>query len=164
LTPCECRRFTVIRSATPNDLDFLFDILTRMSKLAGYDKVGLRVDKEWSYQFGRRMISGSDSAVFIAEIGGKPIASIGLKLIPWSFDASQSIVIEEWWFIRPEHRGNLSLINAMIELAEWWTEQRGATALWMAALGNNQKGMQAFYERRNFIFTHTFFIKEIKNG
>jgi hypothetical protein len=154
----------MIREATDNDLDFLYEILTEMSKRAGYDKVGLRVDKEWSYQFGRRMIHGSDSVVFIAEIGGTPIASIGLKLIPWEFDSMQSVVVEEWWYIRPEHRGNLSLINAMIELAEWWTAQKGATVLWMAALGNNQRGMQAFYKRQDFIFTHTFFIKEIKHG
>ena len=150
----------MIRQATENDLGFLYELCLDMCSMANYAKGGLVVDKESSYAFGQRMIAGPNSAVFIVEKKGKPIASIGLRIVPWDHNRSQMIAWEEWWYVHPDHRGNLNLATALIDLAEWWAKENGATSLWMAA--TNDKRVETFYRRHRFTPTHTFHIKEIK--
>jgi hypothetical protein len=152
----------MIREATLEDFDFLFDLCRDMCKMAGYDKGGLAPDKDSSYIYVNNMIEGKNSDIFIAEDGGQPIASIGLICYPWEHNPQQKIVMEEWWYVHPDHRGNLNLATALIELAEWWAKRKGATSLWMAS--TNDRRVDIFYRRHKFIPAHSLFIKEIDNG
>ena len=127
--------------------------------IAGYDKGGLVVDKESSFAYGRDMINGENSIVFIAEKQGKPIASIGLIIFPWEHNKSQKIATEEWYYIVPEHRGSISLAKALIDLAKWWAKENGAISLWMFT--QSDRKATAFYRRNRFNFAHSLFIKEI---
>jgi len=152
----------MIREATINDLDFLYELCLDMCSIAGYDKGGLIVDKESSFAYGRMMIEGENSAVFIAEESGKPIASIGLIIYSWEHNRSQKIAGEEWLYVHPDHRGNLNLAQALIDLAEWWAKSKGATSLWMSSMSDRKTA--AFYRRKKFHLAHSIHIKEIKNG
>ena len=151
----------MIRKATEKDLDFLYELCLDMCSMAGYDKGGLVVDKESSFAYGRDMINGENSIVFIAEKHGKPIASIGLIIYPWEHNRSQKIAIEEWFYVAPEHRGSIALLDALKDLAEWWAGKNGATSLWMVS---TDRKVETFYRRKKFNYTHSLFIKEIKDG
>ena len=152
----------MIREANEKDLDFLYELCLDMCSIAGYDKGGLIVDKESSFAYGRDMINGENSIVFIAEKQGKPIASIGLVIYPWEHNRSQMIVGEDWLYIHPEHRGNLALLNALIDLAEWWAKSKGAISLWMSTMTDRKTTL--FYQRKKFHPAHSIVIKEIKDG
>jgi GNAT superfamily N-acetyltransferase len=152
----------MIREATIDDFDFLFALCRDMCSMAGYDKGGLTVDADSSRMYLHDMIIKPDCAIFIAEKEGKPIASIGLITFFWEHNRSQKIAMEEWWYVHPDHRGNLNLVTALIELAEWWANRQGAISLWVAST-NNRK-VDAFYRRHKFHPEHRIHIKEITNG
>ena len=152
----------MIREATIADFDFLFALCQDMCSMAGYDKGGLVVDRDSSYQYVQDMLANPNATIFVAEKHGVPIASIGLDSFLWEHNRSQKIALEEWLYVHPDHRGNLKLAKALIDLAEWWAKRQGATSLWMASTNDRRVGL--FYRRKKFHPAHSLFIKEITNG
>ena len=152
----------MIREATIADFDFLFELCQDMCSMAGYDKGGLVVDRDSSFQYVKDMLASPDATIFVAEKDGKQIASIGLITFLWEHNRSQKIAMEEWWYVHPDHRGNLKLVKALIDLAEWWAKRSGATSLWMATMTN--KKTDIFYRRNKFNKAHSIYIKELQNG
>ena len=97
-----------------------------------------------------RAIQDPNMGVWLAEDDGVVIGITGALFYPMYFSPSSMVVQELWWWLTPEARGN-GAGQALFNMIESWATAKGATALFMVALEDeNAEKMAQIYTRKGF--------------
>ena len=146
-----------VRQATAADLDAYTDMLAEfhaaspMVDVAVYDPVKTRA-------FLATSLENNDILLLVGEMNGEIVGVTSCLIYPLYF--SQSTVGQElWWWLTPKARGS-GIGKMMFKTIEAWSEQKGATALFMIALEDERAtAMEKVYFRAGFKPLERTFIK-----
>jgi GNAT superfamily N-acetyltransferase len=86
---------------------------------------------------------------------------LAMTLVP--FYAAPSIVFaqELFWWVEPEARSK-RVGEGLLDAAQRWAEQKGATVLSMVALGKQElRSVSQFYERKGFDLLETTWTRKV---
>lgn len=136
MTTCQ----TVIRAATPADLDRLVELLKLLFAIeADFDFDALRQRRGLAM-----LIANQWATVLVAETSGKVVGMATGQLTISTAEGGPALLVEDV-VVAPRHRSNGHGSSLLAALADWATEH-GAQRLQLLADCNNQAGL-AFYRQ-----------------
>jgi GNAT superfamily N-acetyltransferase len=133
-----------VRDATRQDIRTLMDLYTA----AGLDTRGEHVESEMNVVWDRMRAAAPGSRVFIFSLGGLPVGTYTLFILPLLAHAGAPEAVVEDVAVHPEAQGQ-GIGRRMMEHARELAREAGCYKL---ALSSNQRRVQAhaFYERLGF--------------
>lgn len=133
-----------VRDATRKDIRTLMDLYTA----AGLDTRGAHVESEMHVMWDRMRAAAPGVRVFIFSLGGMPVGTYTLFILPLLAHAGAPEAIVEDVAVHPEAQGQ-GIGRRMMEHARELAREVGCYKL---ALSSNQRRVEAhaFYERLGF--------------
>jgi GNAT superfamily N-acetyltransferase len=108
-----------------------------------------------------RAIDNPDIGVWLAERDGDIIGICGALVYPIYFNPQHTIAQELWWWLTPAARGG-SAAKKLLRTIEDWAAEKGASALSMIALDNqNGERVGNFYLRSGFAPMERTYVREV---
>lgn len=154
MTTAACERMTLIRPATPEDLDALVDLGVAFHASTPYrawfqaDPSAMRRLAEWAVENG---------SVFIAEDGAGVVGMIGMALSPHLI-SGELYASELFWFVDPGARGSTGI--RLLRAAEKWARDKGARAIQMTAPDDFAAHI---YERLHYRLMERVYVRTLEN-
>ena len=124
----------MIRQAEYKDIPVCMELVNGFFAHGELDGTGLEVDQDTIEFAIQDMIDLDNAVVFVAEVDGMVVGSIGGYVFPWSLNANILVLQEKGWFIPPENRmkypvAALGLKKAFMK----WGKEKGATVICMVS-------------------------------
>jgi GNAT superfamily N-acetyltransferase len=139
----------IVRSAIAEDLPRYLP-LGQAFHAASPMHSAMPFDVDGFSDFFLRAIQDPNMGVWLAEDDGAVIGITGALFYPMYFSPSSMVVQELWWWLTPEARGK-GVGHALLNVIESWATAKGATALFMVALEDeNAEKMAQIYTRKGF--------------
>lgn len=143
----------MIRIAVIADIDRIVELGQRFricTKYAGFIAASADAMEELAYN----LITGNDSAVFLADLDGLTVGMLGLVTFKHPI-SGETFGSELFWWVEPEYRGHgIRLLYA----AERWARSRGARAFQMIAPTSD---VAAIYSRLGYTEVETLYQKRL---
>lgn len=103
------------------------------------------------------MIDHPDSLALVLERDGAVVGGIAGTLAPFTFNMDHMSVLENFWFVHPEHRCAEAL--QLEEELEAWAWDRGAAMVIMGAFPGAAAVLGRHYRRRGYAPAESLYIK-----
>lgn len=152
---------SVVRPATINDIPLLVQMAGRFHKAVLADK-GLGYNPS---DFVRHCVSMMElpmTVVLVADTEtAKVVGCIAGIISPWFMYPSQVVLLEQWWWVDPEHRGGRIALDLEEEFIKWGKDN-GANRIIMISIGSEkEETVKRYYRRKGYKYLEMHFIKEI---
>ena len=118
-------------------------------------------DAEGFSDFFLQAVRNPNMGVWLAEDDNKIIGIAGALFYSMYFSPSSTVAQELWWWLTPEARGK-GAGQALYNMLESWATAKGATALFMVALEDeNAEKMGQIYIRKGFCLMERTYVREV---
>jgi len=109
----------------------------------------------------RFLIDNDITEVFVSRDNLTFQGCIGGIVSPWFGDYSQLVLTEQFWWVNPKYRNTRCSIKLLKKLIEWG-KTKGANLLMMISVGSDKENtLQKYYNKNDFRYVESHFIKEI---
>lgn len=151
-----------VRPATTDDMWSLINIGDLFYREGGFADRGLRIKDDDLGKFLLFLINSPNGILLVVEDNEVVIGTIGGIVNPWFLDFSQSILIENWFWVHPDHRNRKagSLLLSEFEVAG---KDIGVSHVCMVTLDSREEErLMGYYRSVGYAHLEHHFIKEIK--
>ena len=150
----------IVRRATAEDLEQYLLLGAAFQQASPVHRL-LPFNKEGFTDFFLSGLEEPDMGMWVVENNGKIIGIAGAVIYPMFFSRSNKVAQELWWWILPEARGN-GIGKKLYDAIESWASARGAKALFMIALEDeNTSKMEQIYRNNGYRPMERAFFKEV---
>jgi hypothetical protein len=148
----------MIREATVNDIDTLFEMSLKFLKEGGiFDHIPL--NKQSLSDWIATLILADNSTILVYDEGGIKGAVAG-TISPHFINKDILVSNEFAWWVFPEYRGKVG--KPLLTGFEIWSKTNGADLVVMMSLEKlNPKLVDKVYKKENYILTEHSYIKEL---
>ncbi len=150
----------IIRHAVAEDLEQYLPLGAAFQQASPVHNM-LPFDEEGFANFFLSGLKEPDMGIWVVEDNGKIIGIAGAVVYPMFFSRKNKVAQELWWWMLPEARGN-GIGKKLYDAIESWASERGAKALFMVALEDqNASKMEQIYRNSGYRPMERTFFKEV---
>ena len=149
----------MIRKAEISDLKDIFRMGKASYNFARFAEQGLKFNSDWFSDYILKLILSANVYFSLAVREDKVIGSFVGELLPWTFDNSQILASEKWWWIDPEARGGRDAFRLIDDFCKW-AKEKNAVQVYLAAMNvKNSLTLDRIYKRMGFKLLETHYAK-----